>query len=559
SDRVLVGSSVAVRGVVFVFPGQGSQWLGMARGLVGESPVFVDALGECDRVLQPLLGWSVVEVLETGDEVVLGRVDVVQPVLFAMMVSLAAVWRSLGVEPDAVVGHSQGEIAAAYVAGALSLADAALVVARRSQLLVDIATQGGMLAVPMSRQDVEASVAAWHGALAIAAVNGPRSTVVSGPIDLLDEYFEFLESDGVRVRRIPVDYAAHSAQVELFEERLGHELRSVAPRSGDVPLWSTVTGGWLDTSEMDGGYWYRNLREPVEFEDAISGLSAGHGVFVEVSAHPVVTVGMEETIEAAGGSAVIVSTLRRDRGELAEVLCSAGELFVAGVDVSWEVVFAGRGARRVGLPTYAFERKRFWLHSQVAPGDAGALGVGTAGHPLLGAVVELPAGGVIVTGRLSLRGYPWLADHQVAGVVLLPGTGFVELLVAAGDYVGAVVIEELTVVRPLVLSDDAVQVRVGVGKPDADGRCEASVYSRPGTGDAVIGEWVLHASAVLDTETADTASGLGSWPPVDAEEIDVVDVYGRVSAHGYGYGPAFQGLRRMWQRGEELFAEVALP
>ncbi|WP_218024529.1 type I polyketide synthase [Nocardia lijiangensis] len=560
-EQVITGSSADDdHRVVFVFPGQGSQWLGMAQGMLRTSLVFTAALSECDRVLRPLVGWSVLEVLNAADEQTLERVDVVQPVLFAVMVSLAAVWRSLGVTPDAVVGHSQGEIAAAHVAGGLSLADAALIVARRSQLLVDLSDRGGMLSVPLPRDEVAEALMPWRGELSIAAVNGPRSTVVSGAIEALNAYFGALESDGVRVRRIPVDYAAHSKQVEQLSDRLRYELRSVAPRSGAVPLWSTVTGGWLDTAEMDSDYWYRNLREPVEFEEGIRGLvETGHGVFVEVSAHPVVTIGIQETIDDAARAAVVAATLRRDRDEATELLRSAGELFVAGVDVRWGEVFADRDTRRMGLPTYAFQRKRFWLESVPGRGGADALGVEAVAHPMLGAVVELPSGGVVATARLSLRSHGWLGDHRIAGVALLPGTGFVELLVAVGDRVGCGVVEELTVVAPLSLPD-AVQVRVAVGEPDADGRREANVHARADVGEQGAA-WTLHASAILATEaeTHSAPEGVGSWPPAGATDIDVADAYERVAEHGYDYGPVFQGLRRAWRRGDDIFAEIALP
>ncbi|WP_281180830.1 type I polyketide synthase [Nocardia lijiangensis] len=565
-EHVVVGSSEgASRRVVFVFPGQGSQWLGMARGLSRTSPVFTAALSECDQVLRPLVGWSVLEVLNAAEKETLERVDVVQPVLFAVMVSLAEVWRSLGVLPDAVVGHSQGEIAAAYVAGALSLADAALVVARRSRLLVDLAGKGGMLSVPLSRAEVADTLASWEGELSIAAVNGPRSTVVSGEIGALNEYFDVLNSEAVRVRRIPVDYAAHSKQVEHLEDRLRHELRSVAPRSSAVPMWSTVTGGWLNTAQMDGGYWYRNLRELVEFEDAVRGLSgSGHGVFVEVSAHPVVTIGIQETIEDAGRDAVVTATVRRDRDELTEMMRSAAELFVAGVDVGWGAVFADRGVRRVDLPTYAFQRKRFWLESPVALGDVAAFGVQVADHPLLGATVELPDGGVVMTGRLSLHSYQWVADYRVVNVAMLPASGVVELLVAAGDRANCTGVAELRMAMPLVLGEDARQVRVVIQGQNTDGHRTANLYSRPESAD---GAWSLHANAILTNDAhrdsgdefdcADAASE--AWPPEGATAVDTTDIYERVMDNGYEYGPAFQGLRRMWRRGSEIFAEVALP
>ncbi|WP_156095209.1 SDR family NAD(P)-dependent oxidoreductase, partial [Nocardia lijiangensis] len=270
----------------------------------------------------------------------------------------------------------------------------------------------------------------------------------------------------------------------------------------------------------------------------------------------------------------MTALLRRDRSEPRYLLTSLAESFTAGVPVDWHSATATDSAvgmdadsvaavavRRVGLPTYAFQRQRFWLEPVAGRGDASALGVEVAAHPLLGAAVELPAGGVVVTGRLSLRSHEWLADHQVAGAVLLPGAGFVELLLAAGDRVGGAVIEELTVVTPMLLSPDPMQVRVAVGEPDADGRREASVHSRPDARATGGGEWMFHASAVLatDSQTGSTPPGVGVWPPVDAVEVGLAEAYERAAEHGYGYGPVFQGLRRAWRRGDELFAEVAVP
>ncbi|MEU0505492.1 type I polyketide synthase [Nocardia sp. NPDC005998] len=368
ADGVVTGAAETnPGGVVFVFPGQGSQWAGMARAMLVDSPVFAAELGACDDILTPLLGWSVRDVLlGAGGPLDAERDDVVQPVLFAVMVALAAVWRSLGVVPDAVVGHSQGEIAAVCVAGGLSLGDAALIVVRRSRLLAELAGTGGMLSIPLPCSEVAARLATWGGRLSVAAVNGPRHVVVSGARADVDEFCATLVAEGVEVRRIPVDYASHSAQVEQVRERMLCELHTVTPCSADVPVWSTVTGGPVDTATMDAEYWYRNLRETVEFERAVRGLSAtGHGVFVEVSPHPVLIYGMEETVADSG--AVIAGSLRRDHGGLDELLRQASRIFVRGARVDWDSVFSESVGKRVRLPTYAFQRRHHWLGSRLRP------------------------------------------------------------------------------------------------------------------------------------------------------------------------------------------------
>ncbi|MEV0850686.1 SDR family NAD(P)-dependent oxidoreductase, partial [Streptomyces sp. NPDC049954] len=585
--QALADGSVApgvVRGVagsrgqaVLVFPGQGSQWLGMAAELLESSPVFAARVAECGAALAPFVDWSLTEILRdaSGDDGWLGEVDVVQPVLWAVMVSLAEVWRSVGVVPAAVVGHSQGEIAAACVAGALSLEDGARVVALRSKALKVLSGRGGMVSVSLGEEAVSGLLARWEGRLSLAAVNGPGVVVVSGDADALDELLSVCEADGIRARRIAVDYASHCAHVEEIESVLARELADVSPRTASVPFYSTVTGGVLDTSGLDAGYWYRNLRQTVRFAETVDALLAdGFRLFVESSAHPVLTMGVEQTAEAHDTPVTAVGSLRRGEGGLERFLTSAAEAFVGGAAVDWATLFERTGARRVELPTYAFQRDRYWLESTGPEDDlqaAAGLGLGAAGHPLLGAALTLPAtGGVLLTGRLSLRTHPWLADHAVSGAALLPGTAFVELALRAGDAVGCDRLEELTLEAPLLLPEDgAVAVQVVLDGPEEDGRRQLGVYSRRDdttagaeTSDA---PWTRHASAVLVSGGAGGAGvvGVGEalrvWPPEGAHVVGLGGFYERLADSGVSYGPAFRGLAGVWQRGEEVFAEVVLP
>ncbi|MBO3682899.1 type I polyketide synthase, partial [Streptomyces sp. NEAU-YJ-81] len=399
---------------VLVFPGQGAQWVGMAAGLLESSPVFAERVGECGAALAPFVDWSLVDVL--GDAGALERVDVVQPVLWAVMVSLAELWRSYGVEPVAVVGHSQGEIAAACVAGALSLEDAARVVALRSKALRALSGRGGMVSVSLPVGEVRERLAAWGERLSVAAVNGPSAVVVSGDADALDELLAVCEGGEIRARRIPVDYASHCAHVEAIEGELLRELAGISPRSSSVPFYSTVTGGVLDTAGLDAGYWYRNLRQTVRFDETVRTLLAdGFDTFIEASAHPVLTMGVEQTAEDHGTRVTAVGSLRRDEGGLDRFLTSVSEAYVGGASVDWSTVFRGTGARQVELPTYAFQHQHYWIKTPPSGvGDVTSAGLGSADHPLLGAVVGLAGvDGVLLTGRLSLVSHGWLADHVV--------------------------------------------------------------------------------------------------------------------------------------------------
>ncbi|MEU9032908.1 SDR family NAD(P)-dependent oxidoreductase, partial [Streptomyces sp. NPDC048383] len=558
----------------FVFPGQGSQWVGMAAGLLDSSVVFAARIDACAKALEPFTDWSLTDVLRGVEGAPsFDRVDVVQPALFSVMVSLAEVWRAAGVRPGAVIGHSQGEIAAACVAGILSLEDAARVVALRSQAIGRVlAGLGGMVSVPLSAVEVRERIATWGEArISVAAVNGPSSVVVSGEVEALEELLAACEADGIRAKRIAVDYASHSAQVDLLKDELGELLAPIVPQAARVPFLSTVTGEWVNGPELDAGYWFRNLRRTVELEEATRTLlNQGFGVFIESSPHPVLTVGMQETVEDAGREAAVLGSLRRNEGGLERFWLSLGEAYVRGVAVDWDAVFANTGARRVDLPTYAFQRDRYWIDVPVsAVGDVASAGLGAAQHPLLGAAVELPdSDGFLFAGRLSLRTHPWLADHRAADAVLLPGTAFVELGLHAARRAGSAFLEELTLESPLVLPEQgALQLRLTVAAPDADGRRALHVHSRPESRDeedvrGLDEPWTRHAAGVLGSADGRTApqapAALEAWPPAGAEELEVSDLYELFAAGGYAYGPAFRNLRTAWRHGDELFAELAL-
>jgi polyketide synthase 12 len=570
--RVVVGRATMKGKVAFVFPGQGAQWAGMAVQLMDSSPVFATEMDACDKAFAAFVDWSVIDVLRAPGSASLERVDVVQPTLFAVMVSLAAMWRSFGVEPDGIIGHSQGEIAAAYLAGALSLTDAARAITLRSKALTAIADTGGMVWMAASTQRVRELLAPWSDRVGVAAMNGPSATVVSGEPGALDEVMKICEDQGIRTNRLPVNYAAHSAQVEPLRDELERELDCIEPRDCHTEFFSTVVADVLDPQRLDAAYWYRNLRLPVDFESTVQRMyQGGYRAFLEMSPHPVLTsaiIDALDEIDADADAVVVTGSLHRDEGGVDRLVTSMAEAFVRGVPMSWDQLVSSVGAR-VDLPTYPFQGNSLWLEiSGWTDGDPATLGMAGVEHPLLNARVDLPGPGVTAfVTRLSLRSHPWLAEHAVVGKVVVPGAVLVELALHVGEQVGCPRVEELTVVTPMVIPErESLQMQVVVTDSPEAGKRALSIHSRPVPESGEAGDglpWTLHAEGALaslpDTTVASTTAGMSVWPPVGADAVDLAGSYERVAELGYRYGPLFQGLRAVWKRGDEVFAEVSLP
>ncbi|MER5381998.1 beta-ketoacyl synthase N-terminal-like domain-containing protein, partial [Streptomyces sp. NPDC002688] len=482
--------------LAFVFPGQGAQWSGMARELLDRSPVFADELDRCDAALRPFTVWSVAAVLR-GDEGApsLERVDVVQPVLFAVMVSLAAVWRARGVRPDAVIGHSQGEVAAACVAGALSLNDAAAVVALRSQALTEVSGTGTMAVVALPHTEVEARLAGLGGRVSVAAVNSGRSTVIAGDVEPLDALLADLDREQVFVRRLDVDYASHSARVEPLRATILDELDGVTASPTTVAWYSTVTGEPV-TEELEADYWYTNLREPVRFAPALERMTAdGYRHFVELSPHPSLVTAVRTVAEDLGREDLVaVGSLRRDEDGPACLDRAAAELHVHGRRIDWSRVVPD--AEAADLPTYAWDPQSYWIEPEPGSGAVAPGLFDRAAHPLLG--VQLQSADETrwtFRNEWSPATADWLPDHAVFGRTVVSGTTVMELCraalaVARPDVPGDVT--DLLLLAPLVLPETGA-VEVSVEVVTTGSAPEVTVHSRPR--DQEVPGWTLHATA----------------------------------------------------------------
>jgi myxalamid-type polyketide synthase MxaE and MxaD/epothilone polyketide synthase C/epothilone polyketide synthase D len=565
--------------LVFVYSGQGPQWWAMGRRLLAEERAFRRAVEQCDELVRSYAGWSLMEELlgdESRSRVDADNIEITQVSLFAVQVGLTALWREWGVEPDAVVGHSMGEVAAGYASEALSLAEAVRVICARGRLLQRATQLGAMAAVELSLEEAGTALAGYEGRVGVGASNGPRSTVLSGEVEAVEAVLRQLEEREVFVRRLrTTGVAGHSPQVEPLCVELENELAALRPQRGKARMVSTVSGAAIAGPELNAGYWRRNLREPVLFAKAMRTLMADdYAMYVEVSAHPVLAAAMEECLREEAKESRVAGSLRREADERTEMLRTLGALYRSGYAVAWEKVYR-EGGRCLRLPGYPWQRSRFWIeaprkakgkaHEQYAPRHDETSARSLPGRHFTS---SLHAGTHFWENELSVERFPYLSDHVVRGRVVLPAAAYIEAALRTASEIfgqGPHTLEKLSLQKALLLGDESERVVQIVIAPEKSGTASFHFSSRPAQGKVTRSEWLLHASGTLhlgrkdESVAAPEHSSLADIKARCGEALTGPEHYHAMEARGVQYGARFRGVEFLLRNESEALAGLSLP
>ena len=552
---VVVGRAARPR-VAFLFTGQGAQYAGMARGLYDTEPAFRTALDRCAELMDPQLSEPLLTVLfadeGTPAAALLDHTGFTQPALFAVEHSLCELWRSWGVAPEAMLGHSIGELVAATEAGVFSLDDAIRLVVARGALMQALPDGGAMVAVDAALGDIESAVGSYPD-LAVAAINGPAHTVVSGGGESVAAVSAEFTGRGLRVRPLTVSHAFHSPLMLPMLDNFRRVAESVTYRTPKGRLVSNVSGAMAGPEVASADYWVRHVMAPVRFSDGIAALrGAGIDAFVEIGPHPVLTAMGQTCVPDA--DVTWAPSLRRKRGDSEQILSSLGQLFTVGARVDWSAVRAD--GRRRAMPTYPFQRQRHWLDP--APRTRRVVG---SGHPLLGATINAPLLGATIHEVVVAHDSPsWLGDHRLSATVVFPATAYTEMVLAAA----AGEIESLSILEPLIVPDDG-DVTVQTVVTERDGRREVQILSLATTA----APYTVHARAIVRTDAASRDADhdavaidvvdIGGFADEFTDEVDVADYYDHLYSIGLTYGPTFRGLTTLRRRDGAAVGLVELP
>jgi acyl transferase domain-containing protein len=541
----------------------------MGSELYRSDPHFKAAFDRLCAELDPHLKTPLQEVLFAKGKAAGARLDdttYAQPALFALELALYEALAKRGLSPDILAGHSVGEIAAAHISGVFDLPDAAKLICARGALMGALPRGGAMAAIEATEVEVEGSLEGKEKELAIAALNGPSSTVISGAEEALEEIRAQWEEKGRKTKRLAVSHAFHSPLIEPMLAEFSEVAGSLALKEPSIPIVSNLSGELLSAEQAtDPAYWVAQARGTVRFADLTRTLAAqGSAAYLELGPDPVLLAAARESLGEAAEAAAFIPTLRQSRPEADAITRAIGHAHAAGAKVKWGAFFEGTGAKRVPLPTYPFQRRHFWLAPAAAGGDASSIGQASAHHPLLGAAIALPEGeGALFTARLSRHEQPWLAAHAVADIALLPASAFLELALRAAQEIGAKSLAELHLQAPLIVSEHSpLQLRVALGAADEDGSRALAIHSRPaGEGEEGLGsdaQWTRHATATLSAAPLTEPQPLASWPPEGATETDPGELEELLEGAGLPYGSRHQGASAAWRAGDRAYAEITL-